>query len=106
MNMERIIATMFCVMLAASCSKRDGYFGEMPSSYDASGLDHYGEVINNIRTRTVLDGDGLEVSCRDCEYMIHFCGLLEFRNDTIFFSNNVDKKRKILFVLGEKKNSK
>jgi hypothetical protein len=101
--MKTIMIIILCVTVTASCSKKDGFFSEMPSSYDGSVLDDYGDLISNLRTKVVLDGDGLDVSCLKCEEIIHFCGVLTYRNDTIFYSNNSDQKRKVFFVLGEKK---
>src|SRR5882762_1284892 len=91
------------VILCISCSKRNGFFDEMPTNYDGSRLLYYGDIIDGLKVTKILDGNGIEVTCSGCKDIIPFCGSLEYRHDSIFFFNSSERKSQLFFVLGEQK---
>ncbi|HCW08050.1 MAG TPA: hypothetical protein DGG95_11875 [Cytophagales bacterium] len=89
------------IYFLASCSSREGFFSDMPLKYDVDQLPYYKDVFINLRTEVFSDGDKLRVRCNGWEHLIPFCGILEYRKDSVFFYNESDGLKKLFLVIGE-----
>lgn len=94
---------MLGILFLISCTvKEEGFFSNMPSTYEG---DLYGGLFEGLSTIKILNGNGLKVNSEDCD-LIPFCGVLEYRNDSIFYSNDQDRVAKLFLVLNSKEYSK
>lgn len=94
-----------CTILFALCGacqegRQEGFFAQMPRAYQTDSLSVYKDLFGSLTTLAYRTSDGstLAVNCDDCT-LIPFCGVLLFRNDTVFYSGSEGDRPKPFLVM-------